>query len=81
MGLLELFIDLEMAELRSLAGQVSAEDAQIVQLRVAASVLLPELVHDLAAGASEGDRTWRPTSAGSMRPATTGPWGRWPTSG
>jgi hypothetical protein len=46
-GLLELFLELEMAELRSLAGQVAAEDARIVQLRVAASVLLPELVHDL----------------------------------
>ena len=46
-GLLELFLELELAELRSLAGQVPAEDARIVQLRVAASVLLPELVHDL----------------------------------
>ena len=46
-GLLELFLELEQAELRSLAGQVPAEDARIVQLRVAASVLLPELVHDL----------------------------------
>ncbi|MEO6411759.1 MAG: hypothetical protein ABIO48_04155 [Pedococcus sp.] len=46
-GLLELFLDLELAELRSLAGQVPAEDARLVQLRVAASVLLPELVHDL----------------------------------
>jgi hypothetical protein len=52
-GLLELLIDLEMAELRALAGQVSADDAQIVQLRVAASVLLPELVHDLAEAKSE----------------------------
>ena len=47
-GLLELFLELEQAELRSLAGQVPAADARIVQLRVAASVLLPELVHDLA---------------------------------
>ena len=47
-GLLELFLELELAELRSLAGQVSVEDARIVQQRVAASVLLPELVHDLA---------------------------------
>lgn len=46
-GQLELFLELEMAELRSLAGQVPAEEARIVQLRVAASVLLPELVHDL----------------------------------
>lgn len=46
-GLLELFLELEIAELRSLAGLVPAQDIRIVQLRVAASVLLPELVHDL----------------------------------
>ena len=47
-GLLELFLELDLAELRSLTGQVSADDARIVRQRVAASVLLPELVHDLA---------------------------------
>jgi hypothetical protein len=46
-GLLELFLELELAELRGLAGQLSAEDATIVRLRVSAAVLLPELVHDL----------------------------------
>jgi hypothetical protein len=52
-GLLELFLELELAELRSLAGQVPVEDARIVQLRVAASVLLPELVHDLGQAQSD----------------------------
>lgn len=51
-GLLELFLELEIAELRNLAGQVSAQDAMTVQLRVAASVLLPELVHELGAARS-----------------------------
>jgi len=46
-GLLELFLELETAELGSLAGHLAAEEARIVRLRVAASVLLPELVHDL----------------------------------
>lgn len=46
-GLLELFLELEAAELSSLAGHLAAEETRIVRLRVAASVLLPELVHDL----------------------------------
>jgi hypothetical protein len=54
-GLLELFLELELAELRSLAGQLPAQDARIVQLRVAASVLLPELVHDLGEARSRVD--------------------------
>jgi hypothetical protein len=46
-GLLELFLELETAELSSLAGHLGADETRIVRLRVAASVLLPELVHDL----------------------------------
>jgi len=47
-GLLELFLELETAELSGLAGHLAADETRIVRLRVAASVLLPELVHDLA---------------------------------
>ncbi len=46
-GLLELFLELETAELSCLAGHLGADETRIVRLRVAASVLLPELVHDL----------------------------------
>ena len=47
-GLLELLLELETAELSVVAGHLSADETRIVRLRVAASVLLPELVHDLA---------------------------------
>lgn len=51
-GLLELFLELETAELSSLAGHLDAGETRTVRLRVAASVLLPELVHDLGAARS-----------------------------
>jgi hypothetical protein len=51
-GLLELFLELETAELSALAGHLSAEETRIVRHRVAASVLLPELVHDLGVARS-----------------------------
>ena len=49
-ALLELTLDLEIAELRVCAGRVPPAEATVVGLRVAASVLLPELAHgrDLA---------------------------------
>jgi hypothetical protein len=49
-ALLELMLDLEIAELRVCAGGVPQAEATVVGLRVAASVLLPELAHgrDLA---------------------------------
>lgn len=51
-GLLELFLELETAELSGLGGHLRGEETRIVRLRVAASVLLPELVHDLGAARS-----------------------------
>ena len=49
-ALLELMLDLEVAELRVCAGSVPRAEATVVGLRVAASVLLPELAYgrDLA---------------------------------
>ena len=80
-GLLELFLELETAELRSLAGHLTPTRRRIVQLRVAASVLLPELVHDLGlARSTVADRRGLPAPA-RRRPATMARSGRWPTSG
>jgi hypothetical protein len=47
-ALLEILLDLEIAELRACRGEIPAAEARIVGLRVAASVLLPELARGLA---------------------------------
>ena len=48
-SLLELLLDLEIARIRVLLGDVPAADARMVGLRVAAAVRLPELSEQLAA--------------------------------
>ncbi|HEY6749511.1 MAG TPA: hypothetical protein VI357_27810 [Mycobacteriales bacterium] len=47
-ALLEVLLDLEIAELRACLGQIPAAEARIVGLRVAAGVILPELAQRLA---------------------------------
>ena len=46
-ALLEILLDLEIAELRACRGEISRAEARIVGLRVAASVMLPELARRL----------------------------------
>ena len=46
-ALLEILLDLEIAELRACRGEISRAEARIVGLRVAASVILPELARRL----------------------------------
>lgn len=47
-ALLEILLDLEIAELRACLGQIPPAEARIVGLRVAAGVVLPELAQRLA---------------------------------
>jgi len=47
-ALLEILLDLEIVELRACRGEIPQAEARIVRLRVAASVLLPELARRLA---------------------------------
>jgi hypothetical protein len=47
-GLFEVLLELELAEIRACLGEISPTEAEVVGLRVAASVLLPELAHDIA---------------------------------
>jgi hypothetical protein len=47
-ALLEVLLELEIAELRACLGQIPAAEARIVGLRVAAGVILPELAQRLA---------------------------------
>lgn len=47
-ALLEVLLDLEIAELRACLGHIPAAEARIVGLRVAAGVILPELAQRLA---------------------------------
>lgn len=72
-ALLELLLDLEIAEIRACAGEVPATEAKMVGLRVAASVTLPELAQRLADARrqTEGygqylDRLDRAREAGSV---------------
>lgn len=46
-ALLEILLDLEIAELRACRGEISRAEARVVGLRVAASVMLPELARRL----------------------------------
>jgi hypothetical protein len=46
-ALLEILLDLEIAELRACRGEIPQAEARIVGLRVAASVILPELARRL----------------------------------
>lgn len=48
-GLVEVLLDLEVAEIRAWLGDIPSAESRIVGLRVAASVLLPQLADDLAA--------------------------------
>lgn len=48
-ALLEVLIELQTAELRSVLGEISGAEARVVGTRVAACVVLPELSHDLTA--------------------------------
>jgi hypothetical protein len=47
-ALLELLLDLEIAEIRACSGEISPTESRIVGMRVAVSVILPELAHRLA---------------------------------
>lgn len=47
-ALLEVLLDLQIAEIRACLGQSSPEEANIVGIRVAANVMLPELAKRLA---------------------------------
>jgi hypothetical protein len=47
-SLVEVLLDLQIAELRACVGEIPPAEARIVGQRVAASVLLPELSRDLA---------------------------------
>jgi len=47
-ALLEVLLDLEMAQIRSRLGEVSAAEAEVIRVRVATSVLVPELAHQIA---------------------------------
>ncbi len=47
-GLVEVLLDLEIAEIRAWLGEIPTAERRIVGLRVAASVLLPQLAEDLA---------------------------------
>jgi hypothetical protein len=47
-ALLEILLDLQIAELRACRGEIPRAEARIVGLRVAASVVLPELARRLA---------------------------------
>jgi hypothetical protein len=47
-ALLEVLLDLEIAEIRACYGEISSTEARIVGMRVAASVILPELAQRLA---------------------------------
>ena len=46
---LEDLLDLEIAQLRARAGELSTEEVDLLRQRVAAAVLVPRLVHQLAA--------------------------------
>lgn len=46
--LLEVLLDLEIAEIRACLGEISPTEANIVGMRVAVSVILPELARELA---------------------------------
>ena len=47
-ALLEILLDLALAQTRATLGEVSAAQSRVVAMRVAAAVLLPELARDLA---------------------------------
>lgn len=46
-ALLEVLLDLAIAQLRARSGDISGTDARIVEVRVAAAVVLPELAEEL----------------------------------